>query len=56
MTKPSLNEQQLAELDEILNFAKEVEQKIKEFSEESEKIAQKWQRRAEKKRAAAVQK
>ncbi|MCL1466115.1 hypothetical protein [Argonema galeatum] len=54
MTKPSLNEQQLAELDEVLNFAKEVEQKIKQFSEESEKIAQKWQRRAEDKRAAAV--
>jgi len=56
MTKPSLNQQQLAELDEIINFAKEVEQKIKEFSEKSEKIAQKWQRRAEEKRAAAVQK
>ena len=56
MTKPSLNEQQLAELDEVLNFAKEVEQKIKEFSEDSEKIAQKWQRRAEDKRAATVQK
>ncbi|MBW4576000.1 MAG: hypothetical protein KME08_12030 [Aphanothece sp. CMT-3BRIN-NPC111] len=53
MTQASLNEQQLAELDELLELARVAEQKLKEFSEESDKVAQKWQRKAEAKRAAA---
>ncbi len=53
MKQPSLNENPLSELNEILELARLTEEKLKEFSEESKRIAQKWQLRAEAKRAAA---
>jgi hypothetical protein len=53
MTRTSLNQQQQAELSELIELAQETEQKLTAFSKESEQVARKWQRKAEAKRVAA---
>ncbi len=47
MIQPSLNENQLAELTEMLELAQITEQKAKELCELATKIDQKWQLRLE---------
>jgi len=51
MTQPSLNEEKQAQLGELLEAAREVEEKLREFGEISAAVAEKWQRKAETKRA-----
>ncbi|GAB4277718.1 MAG: hypothetical protein Fur0025_03760 [Oscillatoriaceae cyanobacterium] len=45
MTQPPLNEQQLAELAEMLELAKTTEQKARELNEMTIAFEEKWQRR-----------
>lgn len=45
MTQPPLNEQQLAELSEMLELAKTTEQKARELNEMTIAFEEKWQRR-----------
>jgi len=47
-----LNEKQLAELAEILELAKDTEQKAREMSEMATKIADKWKNRRLKREAS----
>lgn len=49
MNQPSLN-QQLAQLEKLAELAKVTEEKIQVFNQQSQKIAQKWQDWADKKR------
>ncbi len=53
MKESHFDEKQLSELNEILELARLTEEKLNEFSEESKKIALKWQLRAEAKCTAA---
>ncbi|MFB2921724.1 hypothetical protein [Aerosakkonema funiforme] len=53
MTKPEPDEK---ELQEILELAKEAEQKLREMTGGLTALAEKWQQRAEDKIAAVVQK
>ncbi|HEY9862237.1 MAG TPA: hypothetical protein V6D16_22265 [Candidatus Obscuribacterales bacterium] len=55
MKQEELTEKQLAILEEIHQLVLVGEQKLKEYSEESAVIDEKWRRRAEAKRAAAIQ-
>jgi hypothetical protein len=50
MTKPTLEKQELAELDKLVMAAQELGQKLEYFGQESQKIAEKWQSKAEAKR------
>jgi hypothetical protein len=50
MTQPELNEQQLAELAEILEIAKITEQKARELNELAIDFEAKWKRRLEDRR------
>jgi hypothetical protein len=50
MTQPSLNQQKLAQLEELAELAKVAEEKICNFNQESQKMAEKWQDWAKKKR------
>lgn len=50
MTQPSLERQKLAQLEELLELAKAIEEKIRIYDRESQEIAEKWQDRADKKR------
>lgn len=56
MTQPSLSEEQLAELTEILELAKIAEQKAREMSELATEIAQKTHKRVQEFRQAAIEK
>lgn len=55
MTQEKLNNQQIAELEEILEMAKITEQKAKEMSELSTAIAWKYQKRMQEIREARKQ-
>ncbi|MGL5943587.1 MAG: hypothetical protein ACRC2S_25125 [Waterburya sp.] len=55
MTRKKLNNQQIAELEEILEMAKITEQKAKEMSELSTAIAWKYQKRMQEIREARKQ-
>ncbi|MGL4882966.1 MAG: hypothetical protein ACRC8K_18205 [Waterburya sp.] len=55
MTREKLNNQQIAELEEILEMAKITEQKAKEMSELSTAIAWKYQKRMQEIREARKQ-
>lgn len=55
MTKPQLNEKQLAELAEILELAKLAEQKANRMSELATKIDEKWKCRLENRQSATQQ-
>ncbi|MGL5076567.1 MAG: hypothetical protein ACRDBG_12205 [Waterburya sp.] len=55
MTQEKLNNQQIAELEEILEMAKITEQKAKEMSELSTAIAWKYQKRMQEIRKARKQ-
>jgi len=50
MIKPTLEKEELAELDELVMAAQELGQKLENFGQESQKIAEKWQSKAESKR------
>jgi len=50
MTQPSLNQQKFAQLEELAELAKVAEEKICNFNQESQKMAEKWQDWAKKKR------
>jgi hypothetical protein len=50
MIKPTLEKEELAELDELVMAAQELGQKLENFGQESQKIAEKWQSKAEAKR------
>lgn len=49
MTQPSLEQQKLAQLEELAELAKVTEEKIRNFNQDSQKIAEKWQDWADKK-------
>lgn len=50
MTQPSLDPQKLDRLEELAEIAKIVEDKMRNFDRESQKIAEKWQNWADRKR------
>ena len=47
MKPEEVKELQIQELNEALNFAKEVDEKIKKYNRASEKVAAKWQKKVE---------
>jgi hypothetical protein len=47
MKSKEINEQKLQELNEALEFAKQVDRKILEFNLSSARVAEKWQQKAE---------
>ncbi|MCU0536801.1 MAG: hypothetical protein MUD14_23175 [Hydrococcus sp. Prado102] len=48
MTQPSLDRHKLAQLEELVELAKEIEEKLRIYNRESQRIAEKWQDRADK--------
>jgi hypothetical protein len=46
---PEINEQKLQELNEAVEFAKQVDEKIQKFNFSSAQVAEKWQQKAENK-------
>lgn len=49
MNQPSLEQQKLAQLEALAEMAKITEEKIRNFNQESQKMAEKWQNLVDKK-------
>jgi hypothetical protein len=47
MKSKKINDRKLQELNEVLEFAEQVNRKIQEFNLSSAQVAEKWQRKAE---------
>jgi hypothetical protein len=52
MTQPSLDRQKIAQLEELAELAQVAAEKIWNFNQESQQMAEKWQDWAKKKRQA----